>query len=44
MRVDRAEIKTYGNVILTGENDAGKTAALRLWVYFIILLSDKNRN
>ena len=35
MRVDRAEIKTYGNVILTGENDAGKTAALRLWVYFI---------
>lgn len=35
MKVDRAEIKTFGNVMLTGENDAGKTAALRLWVYFI---------
>ena len=35
MRCDRAEISTKGNVMLTGENDAGKTAALRLWVYFI---------
>ena len=35
MLCDRAEINTRGNVMLTGENDAGKTAALRLWVYFI---------
>lgn len=35
MRVDRAEIKTRGNVMLIGDNDAGKTAALRLWIYFI---------
>ena len=35
MRVDRAEIATRGNVMLIGDNDAGKTAALRLWIYFI---------
>lgn len=49
MKVDRAEIQTFGNVMLTGENDAGKTAALRLWVYFItgdrdMLGLDKNQD
>ena len=49
MKVDRAEIQTNGNVMLTGENDAGKTAALRLWVYFItgdreMLGLDKNQD
>ena len=40
MRVDRAEISTRGDVMLIGDNDAGKTAALRLWIYFEVCARD----
>ena len=40
MRCARAEFKTKGNVLLTGRNNLGKSAALRLWVY--LYTGDRN--